>query len=122
MSVNKVILIGNVCQEPAFKVFNNGGKVSQFSLATNERAYKTKSGTEIPERTEFHNIVLRGGLADIAEKYIRKGDKLFIEGTLRYRSYENENKVKVYITEIYATSLEMLSGKKNDAPRTSIEN
>ena len=111
MSINKVILLGNACQDPVIKVFENGGKVAQFSLATNKRSYKTKEGREIPERVEYHNIVInQRGLADVAEKYIHKGDKLYIEGELRARQYE-KNGQKHYLTEVYVVTLEMLSPK-----------
>ena len=113
MSVNKVILMGHTGKDPEVKVFENGGVVAQFTLATTKRAFKTKDGKEIPERTEWHNIVLSNGLAKVAEQYIKKGDKLYIEGELRTRSYEDGNGVKRYITEIYANNMEMLSSKKD---------
>lgn len=111
MSVNKVMLLGNICQDPAIKTFENGGKIAQFSLATNKRGYKTKDGRDIPERTEFHNIVINAsGLAEVAEKYLHKGDKIYLEGELRTRQYES-NGVKHYITEIYVATMEMLTPK-----------
>ena len=112
MSVNKVTLLGNVCHEPKIKAFDNGGKVAQFSLATNKRAFKTKDGREIPEQTEFHNIVInKKGLAEVAEKYVKKGDKLYIEGELRTRKYADANGAERYITEVYVNEMEMLSSK-----------
>lgn len=113
MSINKVILIGHTGKAPDVKTFANGGVVAQFSLATTKKGYKTKDGKEIPERTEWHNIVLMNNLAKIAEQYVKKGDKLYIEGELRTRSYDDENSVKRYITEIYAYNMEMLSPKKD---------
>lgn len=114
MSINKVTLLGNVCQDPKINTFDNGGKVAQFSLATNKRAFKTKEGKEIPERVEYHNIVINvTGLADVAEKYIKKGDKLYLEGELRTRSYDDSNGVKRYVTEIYVSVMEMLTPKKD---------
>lgn len=113
MSINKVIIIGNVGRDPDVKAFDNGGTVAQFTLATTDRAYKTREGKEIPERTEWHNIVLKNGLAKIAEKYVKKGDKLYIEGRLRTRSYEDNNKVKRYVTEIVGTNMELLTPKKD---------
>lgn len=113
MSINKVIIIGNVGKDPDVKAFDNGGVVAQFTLATTDRAYKTKEGKEVPERTEWHNIVLSNGLAKIAEKYVKKGDKLYIEGRLRTRSYEDNNKVKRYVTEIVGTNMELLTPKKD---------
>ena len=116
MSVNKVILMGNVGKDPEYKDFDNGGSVAQFTLATTDRAFKTANGTEVPERTEWHNIVLQNGLAKIAKEYVKKGDKLYIEGKIRTRSYEDNNGVKRYVTEVYGYNMEMLSPKK-DGPQ-----
>lgn len=113
MSVNKVILMGYTGKDPDVKTFDNGGVVAQFSLATTKRGLTTKDGREIPERTEWHNIVLSNGLAKIAGQYVKKGDKLYIEGELRTRSYEDNNGVKRYITEVYGFNMEMLSPKKD---------
>lgn len=112
MSVNKVILMGNVGKDPEYKDFDNGGSVAQFTLATTDRAFKTENGTEVPERTEWHNIVLQNGLANIAKEYVKKGNKLYIEGKIRTRSYEDNNGVKRYVTEVYGYNMEMLSPKK----------
>lgn len=112
MSVNKVILMGNVGKDPDVKTFEKGGCVAQFPLATTKRGFKTRDGKEIPERTEWHNIVLSNGLAKIAEQYVKKGDKLYIEGELRTRSYEDNNGVKHFITEVYGYDMEMLTSKK----------
>lgn len=113
MSVNKVILMGHTGKDPEVKTFENGGIVAQFTLATTKRGFKTKDGKEIPERTEWHNIVLSNGLAKIAGQYVKKGDKLYIEGELRTRSYNDKNGVKHYITEIYGYEMEMLTPKKD---------
>ena len=107
MSVNKVILMGNVGKDPEYKDFDNGGSVAQFTLATTDRAFKTANGTE------WHNIVLQNGLAKVAKEYVKKGDKLYIEGKIRTRSYEDNNGVKRYITEVYGFNMEMLSPKKD---------
>ena len=113
MSVNKVILMGHTGKDPDVKTFDNGGVVAQFPLATTQRGFTTKDGREIPERTEWHNIVLSNGLAKIAGQYVKKGDKLYIEGDLRTRSYEDNNGVKRYVTEVYGYNMEMLSPKKD---------
>lgn len=113
MSVNKVILMGNVGKDPDVKTFDNGGVVAQFPLATTKRGFKTKDGKEVPERTEWHNVVLSNGLAKVAEQYVKKGDKLYIEGELRTRSYEDNNGVKHFITEVYGYDMEMLTPKKD---------
>ena len=115
MSVNKVILMGNVGKDPEYKDFDNGGSVAQFTLTTTDRAFKTANGTEVPECTEWRNIVLQNGLAKIAKEYVKKGDKLYIEGELRTRSYDDAQGVKRYITEIVATDMEMLTPKGTGA-------
>jgi single-strand DNA-binding protein len=123
MSVNKVTLLGHTGKAPDFKEFDNGGCVATFSLATTKREFTTKDGRQIPERTEWHNIVLQNGLAKVANQYVKKGDKLYIEGELRTRSYDDAQGVKRYITEIVATDMEMLTpkttGAGTQAPQTA---
>lgn len=109
MSLNKVMLIGNVGKEPDVRYLDNGVAVASLVLATSERGYRLQNGTEVPERTEWHNVVLWRGLAETVEKYVHKGDKLFIEGKIRSRSYDDQNGVKRYITEIFADNMEMLT-------------
>ena len=109
MSVNKVILIGNVGKDPDVRYLDSGVAVATFSLATTERGYTLQNGTQVPDRTEWHNIVLWRGLAQTAEKYVRKGDKLYIEGKIRSRSYDDQNGVKRSIVEIFADNMEMLT-------------
>lgn len=115
MSVNKVTLLGHTGKAPDFKEFDNGGCVATFSLATTKRGFTTRDGKQIPERTEWHNIVLQNGLAKVANQYVKKGDKLYIEGELRTRSYDDAQGVKRYITEIVATDMEMLTPKTTEA-------
>ena len=83
MSLNKVQLIGNVGKDPEVRYLDYHVAVAAFTLATTERGYKLANGTQVPERTEWHNIVLWRGLAETAEKYVHKGDKLYIEGKIR---------------------------------------
>ncbi len=106
--VNKVILLGNVGKDPEVKYFDNDVAVANFTLATSERAFKTRDGQEVPERTEWHYIVAWRGLAKIAESYIKKGSQLYVEGKLRTRSYDDANGVKRYTTEIVADSINLL--------------
>lgn len=113
MSVNKVILMGNLGKDPEMTKFENGGVVAQLTLATTKKGFKTNNGREIPDRTEWHNVVLPNGLAKVAEQYVKKGDKLYIEGELRTRSYEDNNGIKRYVTEVYASNMEMLTPKKD---------
>jgi single-strand DNA-binding protein len=114
MSINKVILIGNVGRDPEVKYLDRNVAVANFPLATTERAYKTANGTEVPERTEWHNIVLWRGLAETAEKYVKKGLPLYIEGKIRTRQWEDQNGNKRYMTEIYADTMQLL-GKRSDS-------
>ena len=109
MSVNKVILIGNVGKEPEVRYLDSGVAVATFSLATTERGYTLQNGTQVPDRTEWHNIVLWRGLAQTAEKYVHKGDKLYIEGKIKSRSYDDQNGIKRTIVEIFADNMEMLT-------------
>ena len=108
MSVNKVILVGNVGRDPEMKYFDNDVAKANFSLATSERGYVTSGGTQVPERTEWHNIVCWRGLAQIAEKFVKKGTLVYVEGKIRSRTYDDQNGVKRYITEIVADNLELL--------------
>ena len=111
MSVNKVILVGNVGKDPEMKYFDNDVAKANFSIATSERGYTTTNGTQVPDRTEWHNIVCWRGLAQIAEKFVKKGTLVYIEGKIRTRSYDDQSGVKRYITEIVADNLELLSRK-----------
>lgn len=111
--VNKVILIGNVGKDPEVRYLQNGTAVAQFSLATSE-TYKDKDGNK-QTNTEWHNIVLWRGLAEIAEKYVKKGNKLYIEGKITYRSYETQDGNKRYITEVVGNSMQMLDSKPSGA-------
>jgi len=113
MSVNKVILIGNVGRDPEVRYLDKNVAVANFTLATTERAYTTQNGIQVPERTEWHNIVAWRGLAEIAEKYIRKGSQLYIEGKIQTRSWEKEG-IKRYTTEIFADTIQLL-GKKPES-------
>ena len=114
MSVNKrVILVGNVGKDPDIHYFEQDLAVARFPLANTDRAHKTKTGKEIPEHTEWHNIAAWRGLAKLAESYIRKGTPLYIEGKLRTRAWSDQNGQTHYVTEIVAENIELL-GKKPD--------
>lgn len=113
MSVNKAILIGNVGRDPEIKYFDNDRAVANFSLATTERGFRAANGTEVPDRTEWHNISCWGGLAKVVEQYVKKGDPLYIEGKIRTRSYDDKNGVKKYVTEINVDNLEMLGSRRS---------
>ncbi len=109
MSVNKVILIGNVGRDPNVRYIDRDVAVASVSLATSDRAYTLPNGTQVPERTEWHNLVFWRGLAQTVEKYVHKGDKLYIEGSIHSRSYDDQNGVRRTVVEIYVDNMEMLS-------------
>lgn len=118
MSVNKVILVGNVGKDPEVRYFDNGSAVANFTLATTERGYTASNGTVVPERTEWHNIVVWRGLAQVVEKFVKKGTQVYIEGKIRTRSYDDASGNKRYVTEIYADELQLM-GRKSDNPAAS---
>lgn len=110
--LNKAQVIGNLGQDPKVtQLINGNGQMASFSVATTERGYTTQRGVQVPERTEWHNIVLFGKLADVAAKYLHKGSKVYVEGKMRTRKYTDRNGVERYITEINADNLEMLDPK-----------
>ena len=104
-------MIGNVGRDPDVRYTAPGQPVASFSLATTERGYTASNGTQVPDRTEWHNIVMWGKNAEIAEKYIRKGSQLYIEGKLRTRTWEDKNQIKRQVTEIYADTFDFLGRK-----------
>ena len=108
MSVNKVILLGNVGRDPQIRYVGTR-PVAELTLATAERARTTENGQQVPERTEWHRLVLWDGNASVAERYIRKGSRIYVEGKLRTRVWEDRNTIKHSVTEIYVDTLELLS-------------
>lgn len=111
-SVNKVILIGNLGKDPEVRHLEGGVAVARFPIATSE-TFKDKNGQR-QERTEWHNIVVWRGLAEVAEKYLRKGNSVFIEGKIRTNSYQDKEGVQRYSTEIVADNMTMLGGRGGD--------
>ena len=109
--MNKVFLMGHAGGDPKLR-YAEKRPIASFSLATNEPARRLDNGAEVPERTEWHNIVLTDQLAEFAERYVRKGSRLLLEGTLRTRYWQDNNAIKRAVTEIYVTHLEILSGPK----------
>lgn len=110
--VNRVILVGNLGKDPEIRTLEGGTKVANFPLATSE-TFKNKNGDKT-EHTEWHNIVMWRGLAEIAEKYLRKGKSVYIEGRLRTRSWDDNQGNKRYITEVIADNMTMLGSKKEE--------
>ncbi len=122
MSVNKVILVGNVGKDPEIRYFDTGSVKATFTLATNERGYTMANGTQVPDRTEWHNIVCWKGLAQVVEKYVTKGSQLYIEGKIRSRSYDDQSGNKRFITEINVDNLELLSRRSSSDEAGYISN
>jgi len=117
--VNKVILVGRLGKDPEVRNLENGATVANFTIATSE-TYKDKTTGDKKEITEWHNIVLWRGLADISAKYLHKGDMIYIEGKLRTRSWEKDN-VTRYITEVVGDNMTMLSTKREGSSGGSQE-
>lgn len=108
--MNKVMLIGNVGKDPDIHYYDADQAVAQVSLATTERGYTLQNGTKVPDHTDWHNLVFYRGLAKVVEKYVHKGEKLYIEGRIRYRNYNDQQGRHHNITEIIVDNMEMLSG------------
>ena len=112
MALNKVLLIGNVGKDPEVRHLESGASIASFSLATTER-FRDRNSGESKESTEWHNIVAWRQLADLAENYIRKGMQIYVEGRIHNRSWDDQNGVKHYVTEIVADTIQLL-GRRGD--------
>ena len=115
-TLNKVMLIGHTGDDVKVKYFENGGAVGNFPLATNE-VYTNKTTGERVESTEWHNIVVRNKAAEICEKYLKKGDKVYIEGRIKTRKWTDDKGVERYTTEIQCLDFTFLSPKSDTAPQ-----
>lgn len=113
MAVNRVFLLGNVGSDPEIRE-SNGGKFATFRLATTDKGYTKRDGTQVPERTEWHSIVANSNIVGVIENYVRKGTKLYIEGKLRTRKYTARDNTERTVTEIYIDNLELLGGKPQE--------
>lgn len=112
------MLIGNVGMDPDVRYYEADQAVAQVRLATTERGYTLPNGTQVPDRTDWHNLVFYRGLAKIVERYVHKGDKLYVEGRLRYRSYDDQKGQRHFITEIYVENMELLSPRPSQSDET----
>jgi single-strand DNA-binding protein len=112
-SLNKVMLIGNLGKDPEFRAFEGGGSLTRFPIATSE-TYTSKQTNEKVTNTEWHNVVLRNKLGEVADKYLKKGDKVFIEGRLKTRSWEDQSGERKYATEVHADNMTMLGGARGE--------
>lgn len=117
MSINKVILVGHVGKDPEVRYFDNNLAMARFSIATTERGFTSKSGQVIPDKTEWHSVVVWRKLAEVVEKYVKKGTQVYIEGKLRNRSYDDKDGVKRYATEIQVDILQLL-GRRADGDQS----
>ncbi len=108
-------MIGNVGQEPEVRYVDQGVAVARLRLATTERGYTLQNGTQVPDHTDWHNVILWRRLAEIVEKYVHKGDKLYIEGRIRYSTYDNKQGQRQYMTEIWAENMEMLTPRSQSS-------
>ena len=109
-SVNKVMLLGNLGRDPEVRTFPNGDSVCNFSIATST-SWKDKASGEKKEKTEWHNIVMYRKLAEIAGEYLKKGNSIFVEGSLQTRKWQTKEGQDRYTTEVLATTMQMLGGK-----------
>lgn len=121
--INKVIIVGNLGKDPEVRSFSSGGKVVNFSVATSE-SWKSKDTGERKEKTEWHNIsVYNEGLANVCEKYLRKGSKVYLEGKLQTRKWQDQSGNDRYSTDVvlqgFDAKMEMLDGKKQDGQQSS---
>ena len=112
MSVNKVILVGNVGKDPETRYLDESTAITKFPMATSE-TYKNRAGERV-STTEWHNIVLWRGLAQVAEKYVKKGTQIYIEGRIKTRSYDDADGNKKYITEIVGDQMQLLGRRPDD--------
>jgi single-strand DNA-binding protein len=119
--MNKVILIGNVGTDPNVRYLDSGVCVAQIRLATTERGYTLQNGTQVPERTEWHNVIFWRRLAERVEKSVHKGDKIFIDGKIQSRTYQDQQGMQRHVTEIMAENLEILV-RKSDSLRREEQN
>lgn len=109
--MNKVMLIGNVGAEPDVRYYEADQCVATLRLATTEKGYTLQNGTRVPDRTDWHNLVFYRRLAKVVEQYIHKGDKIYVDGRLQYRQYDDKRGIQRLATEIIVDNLEMLTPK-----------
>ena len=120
-SVNQATIIGYVGEDPKIITTCNGKTMATLTAATSERGYTKKDGTTSEDRTEWHNIVLFGKLAEIARDYIRKGAALYIQGKMRTRSYDDKDGIKRYVTEVHADTVQMLDRRSTATSQLNAE-
>ncbi len=109
--MNKVMLIGNVGQEPEVRYVDQNQPVARVRLATTERGYTLQNGTQVPDRTEWHSVIFWRKQAEIVERYVHKGDKIYVEGRLHYGTYDDKQGKRQHYTEIWCDNMELLTPK-----------
>ena len=114
-SVNQATLIGFVGDEPRITTAQNGTTIASISIATTDKGYTKQDGTTVPDKTEWHNVVVFGRLAEVVKNYVRKGASLYVQGKMRTRAYEDKNGINRYITEVVADVVQMLDRKPTQA-------
>ena len=122
-SLNKVMLIGNLGDDVKMHQFEDGGSIGRFPIATNE-SYTNKQTGEKVDNTEWHNIIVRNKAAEICNKYLKKGDKVYVEGKLKTRKWQGEDGIQRYTTEVHVTEFNFLNNKaeSNEAPKPPAPN
>ena len=113
--MNKVMLIGNVGKDPEVRYIDQNVCTAKLSLATTTPGYTLPNGTQVPERAEWHHLLFWRRLAEVVEKYVRKGDKLYVEGEIRTRNYTDHQGIVRYVTEVWVNNMEMLTPKGQTA-------
>lgn len=120
-SVNMAIVVGFLGDEPKVTTMQNGRKIASMAVATTEKGYTLQNGTQIPDKTEWHNIVLFGKVAEVAERYLHKGSSVYIQGKMQTRSYDDRNGIKRYVTEIVADQMQMLDKRQDAVPQAQAQ-
>lgn len=121
MGVNKQIIIGNLGEDPKVRTFQDGSKTCRFTVAVTEKAYTMQNGTQVPEHTEWFNILVRGAKASVAEQYLHKGDRVYIEGKTYTGEYQDQQGVTKRYTEVRCEVLELLSFKPQAQPQEQFQ-
>ena len=117
--MNKVMLIGNVGREPDIRYYDADQCVATIALATTERGYTLQNGTKVPDHTDWHTVIFWKNLAKVVERYVHTGDKLYVEGRIRYRSFDDKKGQRRIVTEILGENMEMLTSKQQKTSSSS---
>lgn len=119
--MNKVMLIGNVGTDPEIRYYEADQSVAKIRLATTEKGYTLQNGTRVPDRTDWHNLVFYRRLAKVVEQYVHKGDKLYVDGRLQYRQYDDKKGIQRLATEIIVDNMELLTPRQTAQPAQGVQ-